>query len=97
MTEKQAEPGHPLRDEAPLPLVGVKRPLAPVVLALMLGLAVAAWGLQVPGIWLAAGLAGLLAVLVLLYGFGLVRYAQEKDRDGPVEPTEAGRDPNSRS
>lgn len=46
---------------------GVKRPLVPLVLALMLGLAGAAWGVQIPRSWLIAVLAGLLVVLFLLY------------------------------
>ena len=46
---------------------GVKRPLVPVVLALMLGLAAAAWGVQLPRAWLVAGLVGLLAAMAWLY------------------------------
>ncbi len=44
---------------------GLKRPLVPLVLALMLGLAAADWGLDIPRGWLVAGLAALLLFLVL--------------------------------
>ena len=46
---------------------GVKRPLVPVVLALMLGLAAAAWGVKLPQAWLVAGLLGLLVAMAWLY------------------------------
>ena len=45
----------------------IKRPLLPLVLALMLGLAAAAWGVSLPRTWLVAILAGLLAVMLLLF------------------------------
>jgi membrane protein implicated in regulation of membrane protease activity len=45
----------------------MKRPLVPVVLALMVGLTAAAWGVQIPGGWLAAGLAALLVIMLLLF------------------------------
>ena len=45
----------------------MKRPLVPVVLAVMLGLAAAAWGVRLPGGWLLAGLAALLVIMVLLF------------------------------
>ncbi len=51
------------------PLVGkdreVARPLVSVTLALMLGLAAAAWGVRLPASWLAAGLGGLWVVALL--------------------------------
>ena len=46
----------------------VKRPLVPLVFALMLGLAAAAWGVHIPKVWLMILLAGLLSVMLLLYG-----------------------------
>ncbi len=46
----------------------VKRPLVLVVLALMVGLAAAAWGLKAPGTWLVAALAGLWVALLFLWG-----------------------------
>uniref|UniRef100_A0A7C3Z164 Uncharacterized protein n=1 Tax=Desulfobacca acetoxidans TaxID=60893 RepID=A0A7C3Z164_9BACT len=46
---------------------GLKRPLVLVVLAFMLGLATAAWGLRIPRLWLMGGLAGSLVFLILLY------------------------------
>jgi hypothetical protein len=67
MPEKETEQGHATEEEKTTPRTGVKRPLVPVVLALMLGLAGAAWGLQIPGVWLAVALVGLLAVLIGLY------------------------------
>jgi|WetSurMetagenome_2_1015567.scaffolds.fasta_scaffold51622_2 hypothetical protein len=45
----------------------MKRPLVPVVLALMVGLTAAAWGVQIPGGWLLAGLAALLVIMLLLF------------------------------
>ncbi|MFZ2088309.1 MAG: hypothetical protein WAU47_07015 [Desulfobaccales bacterium] len=45
----------------------IKRPLIPLVLALMLGLVAAAAGLHIPRTWLAAGLAILLVVMLPLY------------------------------
>ncbi|MEJ2092086.1 MAG: hypothetical protein P8X65_07805 [Syntrophobacterales bacterium] len=86
MSEKQGEPGRPLRDETPVTGTGVKRPLVVVVLALMVGLAAAAWGLKVSGTWLVIGLAGLLAVLFLVYGLGPVGGSQSQRRDGQEEP-----------
>lgn len=78
MPEQEAERGHGAQAEKTTPEIGVKRPLVPVVLALMLGLAGAAWGLQVPGIWLAVGLVGLLVVLLLLYLCNPFRGSQDK-------------------
>lgn len=46
-----------------------KRPLIPVVLALMAGLAAGAWGLEIPGKWLVAGLALLWGLLGLCYWY----------------------------
>ncbi len=47
------------------PPAGVKRPLLPLVLALMAGLTAAAWGLEIPEFWLSAGAAVLLGLLAL--------------------------------
>jgi len=52
----------------------------------MLGLAAAAWGLKVTGTWLVIGLAGLLAVLFLVYGLGSVGGSQNQRRDGREGP-----------
>ena len=46
---------------------GIKRPLVPVVLALMLGLTGAAWGVHIPKVWLVIILAGLLVIMLLLF------------------------------
>lgn len=59
----------------------VKRPLVLVVLALMLGLAGAAWGFQVPRVSIVAVLAGLLAILFLLYLLGSFWGSQDQ-REG---------------
>jgi competence protein ComEC len=48
----------------------VARPLLPVVLALMAGIAAPAWGLSLPEQWLVPGLAGLWAVLAWLWWRG---------------------------
>jgi hypothetical protein len=85
MPEKQGEPGRPIRDGTPVTGT-VKRPLVVVVLALMLGLAAAAWGLKVTGTWLLIGLAGLLAVLFLVYGLSSIGGSQNQPRDGQEEP-----------
>ena len=86
MSEKQDEPGRPFKVGTPVSGTGVKRPLVVVVLALMLGLAAAAWGLKVTGTWLVIGLAGLLAVLFLVYGLGSVGGSQNQGRDRQGEP-----------
>ena len=89
MPDKAAESGRPLRDATRLSGVGVKRPLVPVVVALIVGLVAGAWGLRIPGVWLAAGLAGLLALLVLLRGCGPVQGSKDRGRkvsDEPAEP-----------
>ena len=86
MSEKQREPGRPFRDGTPVMGTGVKRPLVVVVLALMLGLAAAAWGLKVTGTWLVIGLAGLLAVLFLIYGLGSVGGSHNQGREDQEEP-----------
>jgi hypothetical protein len=54
-------------DEGANPGTGVKRPLVPVVLALMVGLVAAAWGFHLPRTWLLAGLIGLLGILLLVW------------------------------
>lgn len=90
MPDRAAESGRPLRDATKLSGVGVKRPLVPVVLALMVGLGAGAWGLRIPGVWLAAGLAGLLALLVLLRGCGPVPGSKVRGRKASDEPAESG-------
>jgi hypothetical protein len=68
-TEGQSAPG----EEIKAPGTVLKRPLVPLVLAFMLGLLAAAWGLNISGYWLVALLAGLLVVMFLGYffnGFG---------------------------
>ncbi len=97
MPDKAAESGRPLRDATRLSGLGVKRPLVPVVLALMVGLVAGAWGLRIPGVWLAAGLAGLLALLVLLRGGGPVPGSKGQDRQGPENPPEPGPDTSPES
>jgi hypothetical protein len=57
---------------------GVKRPLVPLVMALMLGLAAAAWGVRIPTVWLVAGLAGL--IIFMLWGLVRLRSGRERDR-----------------
>jgi hypothetical protein len=87
MPDKENEGGSPPRNATDVPSSGVKRPLVPIVLALMLGLLGAAWGLKVSGVWLVAGLAGLFAVMVLLYVFNFFRGSQGKDGEQHNEPT----------
>ena len=83
MSEKFVEEGRTPEGETPSPRnSGVKRPLVPLVLALMGGLAAAAWGVQIPKIWLAAGLAGLLVVMVWLY----VKQRTAGGSESPKEP-----------
>jgi hypothetical protein len=86
MLEKQEKPSRPLRNDSPVRGTGVKRPLVVVVLAMMVGLAAAAWGLKVTGTWLVIGLAGLLAVLLLVYGLGSSGGLPNQRRDGQEEP-----------
>jgi uncharacterized membrane protein YfcA len=62
---------------------GVKRPLVPVVLALMLGLAAGAWGVQIPRGWLALMLAVLLGAMFLWF-FS----ARHKLQHGKTNPSE---------
>ncbi len=76
---KDIKRGSPSRNETKVSGTGVKRPLVPIVLALMLGLIGAAWGLKVSEVWLVAGLTGLLVVMVLLYVFNFFRGSQGKD------------------
>ena len=90
MPDKATDTGRPLRDATKLSGIGVKRPLVPVVLALMVGLVAGAWGLRIPGVWLAAGLAGLLALLVLLRGCGPVSGSKDRGRKASDEPAESG-------
>ncbi len=66
MPEKEIEQSHATENDKTIPRIGVKRPLV-VVLALMLGLAGAAWGLHIPKVWLVVILVGLLAVILLFY------------------------------
>jgi hypothetical protein len=67
MSDKLPAEERSSQDETANPRTGVKRPLVPVVLALMLGLVAAAWGVHLPRTWLLAGLAGLLGILLLLW------------------------------
>jgi hypothetical protein len=67
MSDKPAAEEGSSRYEPAGTRTGVKRPLVPVVLALMLGLVAAAWGLHLPRTWMLAGLTGLLVVLFLLW------------------------------
>ncbi len=67
MPEKEIEQSHATENDKTIPRIGVKRPLVVVVLALMLGLAGAAWGLHIPKVWLVVILVGLLAVILLFY------------------------------
>jgi hypothetical protein len=97
MSDKNTESGRPLMEETRSSGLGVKRPLVPVVLALMAGLVAGAWGLQIPGIWLAAGLAGLLAILVLLRGGGPAPGSKGQDRQRPDNPPESGPDTSPES
>ncbi len=45
----------------------MKRPLIPLVLALMVGLAAAAWGVNIPRTWLLVSMAALLVIMLLLF------------------------------
>jgi len=54
------------RDETARTTTRVKRPLVPVVLALMGGLVAAAWGWHLPRTWLLVSLGGLLGILFFL-------------------------------
>jgi len=97
MNDKQAEPGRrPWRAAAGFTGIGVKRPLIPVVLALMVGLAAAAWGVKISGKWLIIGLAGLLAVLIFFHRFGSVRGPKDRGRGGLDEPAESSRKTDSK-
>jgi len=59
----------------------VKRPLVLVVLALMLGLAGAAWGFQISRVSIVAVLIGLLAILLWLFLLGSFQGSQDQ-REG---------------
>jgi hypothetical protein len=67
MSDKPSAKERPSQDDTAKTMTGVKRPLVPVVLALLLGLVAAAWGVHLPRIWLLAGLVGLLGILLLLW------------------------------
>jgi hypothetical protein len=67
MSEKPSAQEHASQDAPVRTRTGVKRPLVPVVLALMVGLGAAAWGLHLPRIWVLAGLGGLLGILLVLW------------------------------
>ncbi len=67
MSEKSPAEEYSSQVETAGARAGIKRPLVPVVLALMVGLAAAAWGLHIPRIWLLAGLTGLLVILLVLW------------------------------
>jgi hypothetical protein len=90
MPDKPAESGGPAKNGALLSGIGVKRPLVPVVLALMVGLVAAAWGFKIPGGWLLVGLAGLLAVLALLRGRGSGQSSKDQGREASDKPTDPG-------
>ncbi len=47
--------------------LGMKRPLIPLVLALMVGLAAAAWGVNIPRTWLLGIMAALLVIMLRLF------------------------------
>jgi uncharacterized membrane protein YfcA len=68
---------------APATNTGVKRPLVPVVLALILGLAAGAWGLQIPRGWLVLLLAVLLGAMFLL--FFSARHKMKRGQTNPPE------------
>ena len=67
MSEKPLPDEHASQAAPVSTRTGVKRPLVPVVLALMVGLGAAAWGLHLPRIWVLAGLTGLLGILLVLW------------------------------
>jgi cell division septal protein FtsQ len=67
MNEKPSAEEHSSRTENGSTRTGVKRPLVTLVLALMLGLVAAAWGLHIPRTWLLPGLTGLLGILLVLW------------------------------
>ena len=90
MLDKPAKPSRPSRDETTLMETGFKRPLIPIVLSLMLGLGAAAWGFEITGIWLIAGLAGLLAVMFLVYYLGFLRASQDTSHNGNDGSTDLG-------
>jgi hypothetical protein len=84
MSDRSAAEGDaPEGGSAPPKNTGVKRPLVPVVLALMLGLAAAAWGVQIPRAWLVAMLAVLLVGLLLLF-FG-TKHKLKQGKNNPAE------------
>ena len=68
---------------APPKNTGAKRPLVPVVLALMLGLAAGAWGVQIPRGWLVLMLAVLLGAMFLLF-FG-AKFRMKQGKKNPPE------------
>jgi hypothetical protein len=61
------DPREPHRSGVILGLRPVARPLAPVTLALMVGIAAPAWGLRLPEPWLLAVVVALWAALALLW------------------------------
>jgi len=69
MTDKLSAEEGSSRDGTANARTGIKRPLVPVVLALIVGLVAAAWGLHIPRVWLVAGLGGLLGILFFLWIF----------------------------
>lgn len=46
------------------------RPLIPVALSLITGLAAGAWGVRLPGLWAGLGMAALWVLMVLLWARG---------------------------
>jgi competence protein ComEC len=93
-----AAPREPSRPGATLATRPVARPLVPVTLALMAGIAAPAWGLSGPSIWLLAGGVALWGTLTLLWWqrrpvrflpliffglLGMVFYQQARQPDFP--------------
>jgi competence protein ComEC len=64
------DPREPHRPGVSLGLRPLARPLVPVTLALMAGIAAPAWGLRLPELWLLAAAAALWAALALLWWQG---------------------------
>jgi competence protein ComEC len=64
------DPREPQRSGVILGLRPLARPLVPVTLALMAGIAAPAWGLRLPELWLLAGALALWAALALLWWQG---------------------------
>jgi hypothetical protein len=63
----------------------IKRPLVPLVLALMVGLAAAAWGVNIPRTWLLASMAALLVIMLLLFLGQAPPSSNQSTPDSPKE------------